>query len=188
MRGASCGLLALALLTPAALVAAPPQQTAFSAVPAGEAVRFDYAFTGGEGATHRLGFAIPRTGIAAAREGFRAHNPEELRRLARAEQRRLLEAEIGGLAAAHPQARVTLDEDGVIAWRLEPDEDAAGEQRRAFDRAMAEEVARLGGEYPGVRIQVSAGAYQMRGADQSQLAEVMRRLRAAEGRANQGRC
>ncbi|MCU0835155.1 MAG: hypothetical protein MUC77_12100 [Chromatiaceae bacterium] len=185
MPAASRGLVALVLIALAPAFAAPPQQTGFSAVRAGKAVRFQYTFSEREGGTHRLEFAIPAAEIAAARAGFRAHNPEELRGLAKAEQRRLLEAEVDGLASAYPRAQIALDADGVVTWRVGAGADAPAEQRQAFDRAMAEEIARLRDEYPRVYIQVSAGAYQVRGADQTGLAEVMRRLRAAEGRANQ---
>lgn len=185
MRAVSRGLIALALIALAPAFAAPSQQTGFSAMPAGEAVRFEYTFSGREGRTHRLGFAIPAAEIASARVGFRAHNPEELRGLAKTEQRRLLQAEIDALASAYPRAQIAVDDEGVVTWRVAPGADAPAEQRRAFDRAMADEIAWLRGEYPRVHIQVSAGAYQVRGAEQAELTEVMRRLRAAEDRANQ---
>ncbi|MEA3276929.1 MAG: hypothetical protein U9Q81_16915 [Pseudomonadota bacterium] len=178
-----CSLLLL--IQGGACARGAPGQISFSALPAGDLVHFRYELPGRDEARHRIRFQVPRLAIERARSRFSAHNPEELRRLAEAEFHDQLLGAVASLRRSYPGARIELEDDHRIAWRVGGPEDFAGEQQRLFDQHMEEELAAIRAEFPQAEIRLSNdGRYSISAPGQDMLDAIQRRMLAAEDRSN----
>jgi hypothetical protein len=183
--------LAVALVCgPLAAVAAPvlaarPSQLEFSALLVGDAVRFRYELQDRDDVRYRIQFRVPRQAIAQARRGFRAFNPQDLRREAEQERRRQLAEAVEGLRRSYPGADIELKADGSIAWRVGLEQDFQQRQSTLYDRLLADELAQIRADFPKAEITGSGnGAFQVRAPSQAMIDAIRKRFDAAQAGAN----
>jgi hypothetical protein len=175
------GLLLDAVNSPAR---ARPGQLAFSAEPAGDVVGFTYALRTEDGRRQELRFQLPRAAIERARQRFRAYDPRELERLARAEFRGRVDDAVASLGRAYPQARIERGKDDSIAWRIAAGEDFADRQRVLYERVLSDELRAVRSEFPRAKITVDGEGYRIEAPTRDMLAAIQRRLGAAQERGN----
>ena len=180
LRVLLAGILALAGMAPAASA----DQTRFSARPVGERLQLDYGWVDRAG-SHELTVRLDSAAIDAARRGFRAYRPADLKASADAELRREVAQAVADLERDHPGLRIELGPDLTLRSRMDPPADFEARQRALFDAQMAKETAAIAADYPGVRIsRVRGGDFEIEASSAADAKGVERRLQDAQVRAN----
>jgi hypothetical protein len=163
---------------------ASAEQTRFSSRPVGERVQLDYGWIDRAG-THALSVRLDAAAIAAARRGFRAYRPADLKASADAELRREVAQAVADLERAHPGLRIELGADLTLKSRVDPPADREARQRALFDARMAEETAAIAADYPSARIRRARdGDFEIETRSAADARAIERRIQAAEARAN----
>jgi transglutaminase-like putative cysteine protease len=175
------GLLLDAATSPART---QPGQVAFSAEPAGDLIHFTYTLSTEDGNRQVLRFQLPRKAIERARQRFRAYDPRELERLARAEFRGRVDEAVASLSRTYPEAHLERGKDDAIAWRIAPGGDFADRQRALYDRVMAEELRAIRSAFPRAKITTDGDGYRIEAPGRDVLAAIQQRLGAAQERGN----
>lgn len=177
-------LLAAILAFDGLIPSASAEQTRFSARPVGERLQLDYRWLDSAG-PHALTVQLDAAAIEAARRGFRAYRPADLKASADAELRREVAQAVADLELAHPGLRIELGADLTLKSRVEPPTDLEARQQALFDAQMAEETAVIAADYPGARIRRDRnGDFEIETRSAADARGIERRIQAAQIRAN----
>ena len=179
-----CALVVCILALAGEAPAVSADQIRFSSRPVGERVQLDYGWIDRAG-THELSVRLDAAAIEAARRGFRAYRPADLKASADAELRREVTQAVEDLEQAHPGLSIELGADLTLKSRMGPPADFEARQHALFDAQMAEETAAIAADYPGARIgRDRGGAFEIEARSAADAKAIERRLQAAQARAN----